>query len=667
MIYLKKKYFLFFIFILLPYYVFSQNNKCLNFTGGVGEFEIIDKNQAKKVFIDNSFIAKPAGWSFYKDNGVDVKLNIDRNNYYNNETSRGSLKADINKNVNTSLAFKLTHQIYTDYPYISTPTTNFYPKSGDLIEINLKLKTNNSNNLKPKILVNVSTTQNYLNVLNKEFLLSSSDWQSLFASTVLPTNQGNILRLDIIIEIRFIQSNQNYFGSIWLDDLKLYSYRNGSCLTIPEKSLSSLKFTEINQYFSCYDNNCKNYNRNKDFIKLYLEADSWWGEEDDISLKVKYLNNNFKRITYFLPTILRRENPTSESITSCRSSHEGSILEFLDRYCITNPIINYSATVNRLHPNALYSNLIEHFSGNNYVIWYTPDHIRIKMNPELAEILSKTFLKYYKIFFSNSLFKTDFLGFDVFEDYGYPDRNIARRVNQPIFLNILKKALIPYINYFGNVGYYIYADPNEQNSGSNWHSQFKFTNGYLNEKFLEPNYFISPNPSLLHKQFKSLIENKSYDIIVSISNYNVCSETDKFINFMIASFYLTNQNNNYYAITKPADYSTPQCYPQLLYLPLGNPLEVNYIEELVIASTSNFTNGGLYKRNYENGLILVNTSHNNNFSYTLSNTSEPINFNIYQDQYGNIYNVSQNPINLIINTTTGLILYSPYQNLELRP
>ena len=652
----------------MPYYTFSQNNNCLNFTGGVGEFEIIDKYQAKKVFIDNSFVAIPAGWRFYKTNGIDVKLNIDRTNYYNNETSRGSLRADINKIINTSLAFKLTHQIYTDYPYVSTQTTNFYPKSGDLIEINLKLKTNNFDNLKPKILVNVSTTQNYLNVLNKEFFLSSSNWsnwQGLFATTVLPTNQGNILRLDIIIEIRFVQSDQNYFGSIWLDDLKLYSYRNESCLTIPEKPLSSLKFTEINQYFSCYDTPCKNYNRNKDFIKLYLEADSWWGEEDDISLKVKYLNNNFKRITYFLPTILRRENPTSEnSTTSCRSNHEGNILEFLDRYCITNPIINSSAAVNRLHPNALYPNLIEHFSGNNYVIWYSPDHIRIKMNPELAEILSKTLLRVYKIFFSNSLFKTDFLGFDVFEDYGYPDRNITRQVNQPKFLNILKKTLMPYINYFGNVGYNIYANPNEQNSGSNWYTQFKFTNGYLNEKFLDPSYFISPNPGLLHKQFKSLIENKSYDIIVSISNYNICSETEKFINFMIASFYLTNQNNNYYAITKPLDYSTPQCYLQLLYLPLGNPLEVNYIDELVIASTSNFTNGGLYKRNYENGLVLVNTSPNIRYSYSLSNNSEPINFSLYQDQFGNIYDVSQNATTINLPPLTGLILYSPSQNLQ---
>ncbi|GIW65827.1 MAG: hypothetical protein KatS3mg094_346 [Candidatus Parcubacteria bacterium] len=657
----KLSIFYFFLSLLLipsNYFIFAQNNnQCLNFTGGIGEFEIIDNNEAKKFYLD-TLIGKPAGWHLSKTNGVYVKLDIDRNNYYNNNFSRGSLRAKINKraNQNFNTAFRLLNSLYTDYPYISNETKNYYPKTGDVIEIKFMIKTDNPNNIKVNLIVNASTTNSILNIINRDFNLNN-DWQLIIATATLPTT-NSILRIDNYIYIRFNSTTQPYLGNIWLDDFRFYAYRNNNCLTIPSKPISSLKFAEINQY--CSYNNCNRYNI--DFIKLYLEADAWWGEEDNISLIVKYLNNNFKRVTYFLSTILLRgvHNFDYDPLY-CRSWSDGNILEYIDRICIATSSSDLNNIIKRIHPTSLYPELIENTNNQNNAWPYHLRHLRIKLFSQSADIISKTFLRYYKLSQGDSLLRTDFLGFDLFEVAGYSNPILARQIYQPIFLNILKKSLASYINYFGNLGYHIYANADEPNSEGNWYTQIKFTNGYLNEK-LSLNF--NNNPQSIHKQFKTLIENKVYDIIISITKINFnqnCNNNDKLTNYIVSSFYLTNNKNNYYSISDESSYNTPQCYPQSLYLPLGNPLPVNSIDELVIASTSNFNNGALYKRNYENGLVLVNTSINSTFTYILSNNSEPpgYNFDIYNDQYGRRYDVSQRPIEIIISTTTGLILYSP--------
>jgi hypothetical protein len=127
---------------------------------------------------------------------------------------------------------------------------------------------------------------------------------------------------------------------------------------------------------------------------------------------------------------------------------------------------------------------------------------------------------------------------------------------------------------------------------------------------------------------------------------------------MISSFYLINNPNTYFALTPlpdliPKRYALPQCYEPSMYLPLGNPKTVSGIEELVVTSTLNYSKGALYKREYDNGLILLNSSNDLIFSYYLSTTTFP-DISSFIDQYGNIYNL---PTLIEIPTTTGLILY----------
>ncbi len=129
--------------------------------------------------------------------------------------------------------------------------------------------------------------------------------------------------------------------------------------------------------------------------------------------------------------------------------------------------------------------------------------------------------------------------------------------------------------------------------------------------------------------------------------------------FMISSFYLVNNPNTYFALrpispitgTK-GSYEKPQCFDSSLYLPLGQPLKVNTIEEMIVTSTPNFVDGALYLRRYERGLVLLNSSNNRTFQYQLR-AGGP--FNKYLDHLGNLYSTST-----IINLgpQSGLILYT---------
>lgn len=650
---------LFFIFIFsLPIFVFAQNNNCLNFTGGVGEFEIIDKREARKVPLGNH-ISIPAGWSLSRNEGILFKTEIDRKNYVNNNISKGSLKININKpqNIYTNWAGTLSINLYTDYPYVSNETKNYYPKIGDTIEGRLKVKLNpNYNNFYLRIIFTASTTNtSSIKILDRTFYNFSEEWQEIIVTSSMPTNIGNLLRLTNRIELGFNHNNQPANIEIWLDDFRLFAYRNNNCLTIPEKPYSSLKMFEINHYYPC--DNCS---RNYDFIKLYLQNDAWWGIEDYPRLIAQYLNPNFKSLPYFLATVMRRGNNVNNKY--CRSTHDSVINQYFDRLCIAN--INTS--IKRIHPNALYPDLIERsLSLNNHTSWtWDQRDLRIDLNNKSGELISKNFLKYYKKFYGDSFFQPYSFAYDLLEVDGYRDPVYTRQVTQPLFLKIFKHSMSPYIKYIGNLGYYIYANPDEINSGKNWYTQFKFTNGYFNEKFIAANDI---QPSVWHKQFKSLIENKGYDIIMSVSWYNQCNNNDSWLNFIVSAFYLVNQQNAYFALAPGTSYSTPQCYPESLYLSIGEPLPIENINQLVLASTSNFTNGGLYKRNYTNGLVLLNTSPSNSYSYQLSNNSEPINFLLYRDQFGRIYDVSQNATTINLGPLTGLILYSSGQNLEVRP
>lgn len=640
------------IFSFLPILTFAQNN-CLNFTGGVGEFEIIDKNQAKKVPLKN-YLAKPAGWSLSITEGISFKPEIDRKNYFNNGFSRGSFKVKIDKpaNINTSIAGSLTNVLYADYPYVSTETKDYYPKAGDRIEAKIKFKGDGNNqNLSLRILITASTTNNSNLILvdNRINNLLNNDWNEIIVTSSLPTNYGNLLSITSKLEFRFPISSATSKGTIWLDDYSFYAYRNNNCLTIPPRRSSVLKIIEVNHYFPCQT--CE---RNKDFIKLYIDNDGWWGDEDYISLIIQYLNPNFKRMPYFLSTVMRRGNLVNNKY--CRSTHNSVINQHFDRICSSNAIPN------RLHPNADYPDMIEIGTLNRHTYWTWDNRdLRIVLKPKAAEIISKNFLDMYRNLYADSQLKPFMLAYDLLEVDGYLNPIIARQINQPIFLNAFKKGLLPYIEYIGNLGYGIYSNSSETNTGDNWYTQIKFTNGYLNEEFIRAGNYRYPLH--LHKQIKSLIENKTYDAILTFGRYTNCNSFDKWVNFIVSLFYLTNQSNIYYALT-PDSYSVPQCYPSLFYLPLGSPLEVNRVEEIVVASTTNFNNGALYKRNYTNGVVLVNISTNTIFQYRLSNNSEPINFSIYEDQFGNIYDVSQNATTINLPPLTGLILYSPSQNLQ---
>ncbi|MCS7184114.1 MAG: hypothetical protein NZ866_02075 [Patescibacteria group bacterium] len=164
---------------------------------------------------------------------------------------------------------------------------------------------------------------------------------------------------------------------------------------------------------------------------------------------------------------------------------------------------------------------------------------------------------------------------------------------------------------------------------------------------------------------------------MSYTNYSWCTITNATTNYLVSSFYLVNNPYVYISFEMPTsdipiiggsyevDSLDYLCRTSSMYLPLGYSEEVDNINQLVIASTTNYQNGALYRRRYEKGLVLLNTSNNLTFNYLLSSTTEP--YTLYNYHLVNIYNFSTSNINLSILSRTGLILYNDEVGVELFP
>jgi hypothetical protein len=620
-------------------YLFAQiNNDCINYTGGIGDFEHYEPSMMSSFMTKNeNYIRRTAGWYFRNppNKNYELKFYLDNKEKYSGNASQ-FIKAIIPPNSTDTQPF---FQYSIRYYNLSTETINYYPNGGDVIYGNFKVKFYNINNLRFRFRIlywsgtgseltiyQFSTTSNFSNI-----------WQTInFSATMPQINSSSTLTFRFNFET--ISSTVTTTYNIWLDDFNLYVLRNNECIKWPQKTnTSSLKIFDVYAY--PYP---------EDFIHFYLKNDMHLGSHYRIALPIKYKFRDFKYLPYIsLRTLhkyrydFRYNNSTSSKWKPRFFGGEfNSYLDFFNDFNIST--INTS-TVMKLFPQSRYPEyiLLDNSTSNMHKKGFEENYSYVLTHSHFESFSIdhhiKSLIKLEKKLHNNSYLSSDIVFFDNY------NRSTGMHVsrNYPIF----EQAVLAY-NYFvkniynkigllykhiGNLGYNPFMDEAYQDMRKNYISIKDKVFGYLDEGFLLfPRESLRPANYLeMHRVYKTAIENKDKDYILIIGAYRhpYCDNINyNTTTFMIGSFYLINNPNVYFALRPVGElsgYNAPQCYPSLFYINIGNPVNVNSIEELVISTSTN-ADGILYKRDYTKGLVYVNTSPSQIFNINIS--SSTVNF-----------------------------------------
>ncbi|GIW65623.1 MAG: hypothetical protein KatS3mg094_142 [Candidatus Parcubacteria bacterium] len=681
------------IFLLLPYISIYANN-CINYLAGIGDLE----------FKDNLGNILNLSTSLYNSNNLKINYDVD---YTNKTNGIGSLKITIERNgiLDTTTNRDLRIFSFRFYRRSVLPTLeangiisefrNYYPKSGDRLKISFDLKTNNfSNNLFFRIRSIMKDNRD-----NNEFssnILSTStsivNWTNFVFSTTVIDNIAyeGIYPFYFEIYAKFPDSNTSSQAIFWIDNIKVEVERFNSqtnswqCLTLPQRNnFSSLKFLEVFHSALPYTHDWINYYTNFEMIDSGLK---------EVGLKVFYHNKNFKLIDYLYPAQIKFRESEVGSFRFKRNDIEVSSLINLDD---TNQIINDISTTSwwngermfKLTPNSGYPEiyLLSNFNSDTLKVvtsyyrvlngFYENNKVVSMKNYKYAEFYNKYIFKHYIKEKNNNYFwgfrlDSPNINYSESNSYRHAYNNSFQEAKYFSIINIYKE-IVEKLKFTGkkvftNFGYRAYFTSSSIHIGID-----KFLDGFMNEGFLINRNLIFKSPTQTHYEIQSVIENfnNKYSLLMSYTNRSWCTTTNSITNYLISSFYLVNNNGVYISFEMPLNDIQPGssinissnelfCQIPALYLDLGNPEEVNNINQIIVASSSNFNQGALYRRRYKKGLVLLNTSDNLNFNYILSSTTEP--FIIYKDQLGNIYDFLNETIDLLIPPRNGIILYYPF-------
>jgi len=668
-----KLLFLFFnftIFIcIFPLMTYSQT--CINYLGGIGELEAA--YPTFNSFYGNKVDDKVKSIGLYFGNlnfyGLKTEINLDFKEKISGEASQRIQiykKPEININNNPYVEFIIPAK---DSESINPENKNFYPKPEDEIEAYLYLKSSSLENLRYKITIvghyfnPYNNQNNFRAIFDQPFQSLATGWIENRISISIPnfSNFPNLKHLYLKLEFNFPNPSLHSKGTFWLDNVRFYIKRNNSCIIWPNKITSSLKFFEVFRNFYLMD-----------FIDIYKRTHLQFSIYPQ-NLIVKSYDPSYKIALYTHPIVMLK----NYSLEKEGWAEESSIInEFVDDLSfITSDQCSLAEFL--FHPNANYPDLLK-IDGSTQIYPYkyksscidrAYQGIKTLYNhPFLLDVYSKTLTK-IKTFFPNRNLGPDFIYLDAIalgsDDLSFQTSNVFQiKRGYFEFISFLNKKISPLFKIVGNLGYLPYSDSNNILDLINFYNVRKFLDGYLDEGWLLTPHRVPLEhyPSRTHKIFKTVIENQSfkYILIVGAALGDNCQTDPKLKDYMISSFYLINNQNTYFALTpltsfRVVRYNPPQCYENSMYLPLGNPKPISTIDDLVVTSTLNYAKGALYKREYDNGLILLNSSNDLTFNYLLSTSTFP-NFSSLIDQYGNIYNL---PTTIQIPSTTGLILYRP--------
>ncbi|MEM4407104.1 MAG: fibronectin type III domain-containing protein [Candidatus Caldarchaeum sp.] len=224
----------------------------------------------------------------------------------------------------------------------------------------------------------------------------------------------------------------------------------------------------------------------------------------------------------------------------------------------------------------------------------------------------------------------------------YPDRETRKKVLENMLDRLKREVLDPYPDrrIIANIG--VFTSESFQLL-----LQFDY-DGVLIEYFTRI-FSRTFHPSHLYQQFQAL---KNYpeekmvvlvDVVpgqyVELWNENprlVPEDVRRNFNFVVAALYLVNKPNTY-ILLRGGEWDYDSIYIlKDFYIPLGRP-------EKGFETVEGDENGALLLRRYSNGLVLLNTATDRNFTYNLEGR--------YRDRAGNIF--------------TGLITIPPQTGLTL--
>lgn len=672
---------IFFITLLIPL-LFIKAQNCINYTGGIGEFETalpIANNFFYNNDNDQELTAGLFSFNFNNNPKLKIITSIDKKE---KASGFGSQKIIISNEPSTLTTnpYVLMRIPAFDSNSIHDQTKNFYPKIGDIISSSIKIKT--SATIK-NIRYQIRVTARYYNPENinefyHESLASfsttsaSTNWQTInFLIQIPSSSRPEYKKIDTLyqrVEFYFPSTTSSSTGIFWIDKLDFYIKRDNDCLKWPNPKQSSLKIFDLFALEKPLDF-IYSYLHQKAHLNLYYT-----------DLIVKDYDPSYKYFIYVNLTPLTRYF-FSEKKGWAMKSNIGEFNNYLDEIKFIAHTGTCTSTMLYLHPNARYPEFlkINKNLANNYVVHGCLDEVYTGGMTNYTEprLLDKyyEFITRFDSYFINPKLKYDAIFFDNLstaneEISKQTPTNLDIKRNFIEFINYLNRKIAGQFKYFSNWGYLPYIDETNILHLRNYYLIKDYVDGYLDEGWL-----ISPHDSSLNSYspqnaqliFKTVIENQNYDYILIVGAFqeDKCTSTDPKTMFMISSFYLVNNHNTYFALRpispttgRKGTYEKPQCFDSSFYLPLGQPLKINTIEEMIVTSTSNFTEGALYLRKYEKGLVLLNSSNNRTFQYQLQNNNQ---FSKYFDHHGNLY-LTSTIIN--VNPRSGLILYTTEHSAE---
>ncbi|GIW66776.1 MAG: hypothetical protein KatS3mg095_0674 [Candidatus Parcubacteria bacterium] len=658
------------IIVLFIPLIFSFAQNCINYTGGIGELETIFPDASRFFYEQPRELA--IGLSDYNtlNSNLKINFNIDKKIKV---SGFGSQKITIEKK-NLS--------IITNTPYfqmsipgansseINNSSRSFYPKIGDQILASFNIKTSPKiDNIKYQIRIighffrEENPSDNiYATIAAFSTTTPLNEWTTINFSAIINPPNINYQNLNTIfyrIDLSFPSSTASSSGSFWLDKIDFFVKRNNNCLSWPNRSYSSLKMIEVYgiPYIRDFINN---YRYNVGHLSSHYT-----------DLIIKNYDNNYKHFFYInLTPLTKNFDPNKKGWTLLSG---GEFTRYIDNLKIVDPHGDCSNLKLFVKPNARYPELlkIEKNIPNQYVVHGCVDNAYLGKitNYNDPRIIDKFFeyLPLFDSYFINPNLKYDAIFFD---NLSTANNEISKQTPDTMsvkenfleLVNLINKKIGGLFKYFGNWGYLPYINKTNIFDRTNYYLIKDLVNGYLDEGWLLSPYqndLSFHDPIKTQLIFKTVIENQNYDYIILIGAFpeNNCTSTNQKTSYMISSFYLVNNSNVYFALRpispvegSKGSYAKPQCYDNSIFLPIGNPLPVQNIEEMIVTSTNNFSDGALYLRKYEKGLILLNSSNNQTFGYQLKGP-----FRNYLDQLGRVYNT---PTIINVPPQSGLILYS---------
>ncbi|GIW66916.1 MAG: hypothetical protein KatS3mg095_0814 [Candidatus Parcubacteria bacterium] len=688
---------IFLSFFLLPF-ISLADNSCINYLAVIGDME----HELNSKLLGSSI-------SVYKSDNLKINYFFD---YTNKTNGNASFKIIIDRNGVLSTNSNNLQILYFSFdkrlilPILEANSLisayrDYYPRSGDKLKISFDFKTNTlSSNLIYTIkgsmrdLMNNSFEFSIINNTSNAIL----NWTNFnYSTTVINNiNYEGINPFYLVVYAKFPNINTSSQAIFWLDNIKISverfnsSTNNYECVKLPPKNYnSSLKFVEVFTSALPYT---------YDWINYYVNFDMY----DEVAintivnpLRVYYYDNNFKITDYLLPTELEFRELEVDSFRFKRTENLGGI-NFDD----INQIINNFPTTTWWSNNRKFK-----FMPN---IGYPEFYLISKISSDTDKILTSYYRilnnlrEVHKTISAKSFEYVDFYNKYTFSNYAKNKNNKnyywAIRLDSPntnisgsspvnhgydgslstaryftlinTYKGIAEKLKFTGKKIFANFGYRAYFDESYRYFGFD-----KFLDGFMNEGFLINRNLTFKSPQQSHYEIQSVVENfkNKYSILMSYTNKSWCTSSNPITNYLVSSFYLVNNPGVYISFEMPlsdlnqigiseVDSRSFICQVSSLYLPLGNPEQIENINQMIIASTSNFINGALYRRRYERGLVLLNTSTNTIFIYRLSSTSEP--FFVYKDQLGNIYDFSNNYFDLQVLPQQGVILYNDFNIIQ---